>query len=77
MDGKKKTPRVDVLERLLNVFTQEQLEKFAERCEQVQAGGFGSVDVQFQQGHPRFITAGQREELPKPTHLVPPLTQVR
>lgn len=60
------TPKVDVLKKLLAVFTLEQLAIIAERCEQVKAGGYGAVEIQFQAGHPRFITPGQREELPRP-----------
>lgn len=59
------TMSAEALRLLLQVFTPEQLAMIAERCVQVQAGGYGAVEIQFQAGHPRFITPGKREELPK------------
>lgn len=74
MSDVSKTPKVDDLkvtravERLLDIFTLEQVEFLANQCETVayEQDGYGSVEIQFQDGKPRFLTMRYREKLPKP-----------
>jgi len=49
----------------LQVFTLPQMKMLLQYCRQVQASGYGTVEIQFKDGQPRYITYAQREMLPK------------
>lgn len=59
-------PRVDALEKLLQVFTIEQLMIFAGKCQEVQARGWGDVVIRFSNAHPDTVCVTESEKLPKP-----------
>jgi len=57
----KPTPRVDVLERLQNIFTVEQLNCIAQACEQVRdQTGYGRVTIHFNNAHPKFLESSPK-----------------
>ena len=50
----KPTPMVDVLQRLLGIFSIEQLIVIAEQAEAIRENGFGDLVVTFEKGEPKF-----------------------
>lgn len=58
-------PRVDVLEKLLQVFTLEQLAIVAERLQSTQAHGWGKVRIVFDNFRAVLIEHEESEKLPR------------
>ena len=46
----KATPKVDVLQKLLETFTTDDLAELAELCKDMRAHGFGDVSIHFKHG---------------------------
>lgn len=70
------TPRVDALEKLLGIFTVEQLDEIAEMCrnlaEITDGRKQGDLVIGFSRGHPRFINGYLRQSM---TYKPAPLSQ--
>lgn len=63
------TPRVNALEKLLRVMTEEQLVFLGDLCQEViERSGYGQVVIEISNGHVRFVSAGMKYELPKVKH---------
>jgi hypothetical protein len=58
------TPKVDMLEKLLDVFTPAQLEILVARCQGMAAQGWGDVTVRFENGKPKFVVWSESQRLP-------------
>lgn len=60
------TPKIDLLERALKVFTVEQLEMLLNDLEAVQQHGYGGVLIVFDNHHPQKFEPALSKLFPKP-----------
>lgn len=54
---KQPTPKIDALERLLKIFTVEQIGEALDELEEVKAHGFGEVAITFHHHKPQKLQA--------------------